>query len=98
VSESDKKIRCATHGVLDRAYLCQHLFGSLTTGVPVGFHFPAEPDVHAEAWCSVCDAVWDEGEDECTPAVEASLGLKVVCTACYDRAKGISQAGGKRDR
>jgi len=44
------------------------------------------------------DQVWDEAKDECTPEVVTSLELKVVCAACYDRAKGIWLAGRKRDQ
>ena len=97
-SETEKKIRCRTHGFQDRAYVCQHLFGSMSTGISVGFHCSDEMEPHSDAWCSLCDRVWDEAGGECTPAVVASLGLKVVCAACYDRAKGIWLAGGKRDQ
>ena len=93
----DEKIRCATHGIQARAYICQHLFGSMWTGIAIGFHCSNEAEPHSDAWCSVCDAVWDAAADECTPEVEESLGLKVVCAACYDRAKSIWLAAGKRD-
>jgi hypothetical protein len=86
------------HGLQDRTYVCQHLFGSMLTGIPVGFHCSDEALPRSDAWCSACDAVWDEADSECTPEVEASLGLKVVCAACYDRAKGIALARGKRDQ
>jgi hypothetical protein len=98
MSESEQQIRCATHGLQERAYVCQHLFGSMATGVPVGFHCSDESEPRSDAWCSACDWAWDEAEGECTPDVVASLGLKVVCAACYDRARGIWRTAGKRDQ
>jgi hypothetical protein len=49
---SDEQIRCATHGLQPRAYVCQHLFGSMSTGVAVGFHCSDNSDPHPDAWCS----------------------------------------------
>jgi hypothetical protein len=98
MSESESQIHCMTHGFQQRAYVCQHLFGSMSTGSPVGFHSSDEAEPHSDAWCSACDQVWDEAKDECTPEVVKSLGLKVVCAACYDRAKGSWRAAGKCDQ
>ena len=91
-----KKIRCAAHGYQDRAYLCQHLFDSMSTGVPVGWNCTDETELQGHAWCSICETVWDGAEDECTPEVEACMELRIVCAGCYRCAEDVWLAAARR--
>ncbi len=35
-------VKCKTHGVQQAAYVCQHIVGSMHSGIPVGFHWSRE--------------------------------------------------------
>lgn len=92
-----QKIKCDVHGWQQQTFVCQHIAQSLHTGVPVGFHWPAEQEeLRPDAWCSDCEqARVAAGGDDWTPEVEAKLGIKLLCGACYDSAKSIWLKGRK---
>jgi hypothetical protein len=39
---NNSKVQCETHGWQEESFVCQHIATSLQTGVPVGFHWPAD--------------------------------------------------------
>jgi hypothetical protein len=95
MSESTK-VKCATHGWQEESFVCQHIAQSLRTGVPVGFHWPAgATSPHPDAWCSSCEAARIAAGGEWTSEVEEELSIKVLCGACYERAKSIWSKGYK---
>lgn len=90
------KIKCNTHGWQQEAFVCQHIVGSLHSGVPVGFHWPAEStEPHPDAWCTACEETRLEAGGEWTPEAEVILGVKLLCAACYEYAKDIWARGYK---
>jgi hypothetical protein len=92
----DRKVKCSTHGWQSEAFVCQHIFESLHTGIPVGFHWPEGSDsLHPDAWCSDCESARLEAGGEWTEEVEAILGVKLLCGACYEHAKSIWANGRK---
>ena len=95
MGDSDK-VECASHGWQAKAYACQHIVESLRTGVPVGFHWPEDQfDPHPDAWCTDCEERRLAAGGEWTPEVEAQLRIKLICGACYERAKSIWDKGRK---
>lgn len=85
-----RKITCSIHGVQEETFVCQHIVESLRTGIPVGFSWAADDDeVRPNAWCAACEKARVEAGGEWTPEVEKKLGVKLLCGACYDRAKLI---------
>lgn len=92
-----QKVKCDVHGWQQETFVCQHIAKSLHTGIPVGFHWSAEQiEPRPDAWCSACEqARVAAGGDDWTPEVEAKLGVKLLCGACYDSAKTIWLKGRK---
>lgn len=91
-----EKVKCAVHGWQAETFVCQHIWNSLSTGVPVGFHWSAESmSEHPDAWCSSCEEARREAGGGWTPAVEEKLNVKLLCGACYEHAKRICLNGQK---
>jgi hypothetical protein len=92
VSENHRdKIQCETHGLQQETFVCQHLVQSLQTGIYCGFWCAEDPDnPRPDAWCNVCEELVNKvggWNDES----EAFAGIKLLCGACYDRAKAINE-------
>jgi len=82
-------VECEKHGEQEQTFVCQHLFRSLTTREPVGFHFSDFP--RGDAWCAACEevrvregGVWNERSEE-------FAGIKLLCGACYDEIKKLHE-------
>ncbi len=89
----DGKVRCATHGLQDRAQVCRHIADSMLSGIPVGFHWPAAfVGPHADAWCTECERARIDAGGEWVPELKDQLSIKVLCGSCYEYAKGIWDA------
>jgi hypothetical protein len=90
------KVKCKTHGVQQAAYVCQHIVGSMHSGVPVGFHCSVEGGAERpDAWCSSCEGARRRGSGEWTDELMAMVQVSVLCGACYDHAKDIWLRGRK---
>jgi hypothetical protein len=90
------KVKCKTHGVQQAAYVCQHIVGSMHTGVPVGFHLAANDETERpNAWCSACEGARRQGSGEWSEELMEMVQVSVLCTACYDHAKDIWLRGKK---
>ena len=74
---------CESHGNLQAAFVCQHLF----SGSGRGFNWaedPDDPDARCpDAWCNACEAIWQE-EGEWNEHAMAFADIKVVCVLCYE--------------
>lgn len=91
-----KKVNCSVHGMQEETFVCQHIVQSLRTGIPVGFHWPAEQTgSRPDAWCSDCEKARVEAGGDWTPEVEKKLGIKLLCGSCYDDARAIWAKGRK---
>jgi hypothetical protein len=90
------KVKCDVHGTQDEAFVCQHIFRSLHTGVPVGFYWADEyPSKHPDAWCSACEEARVAAGGEWMDEAYELLDIKLVCGACHDYAKDIWLRGHK---
>lgn len=88
MDEETAYIECREHGKQQAAYVCRHIVQSLGDGKPRGFwSSEASPDnPRPDSWCSECEEMVNrvgEWNDES----EAFAGVKLLCGACYDRAK-----------
>jgi hypothetical protein len=78
-------IHCDTHGESEKAYVCTHLIGELTS---LGFNRrkPTKRDPFPDAWCDDCEIIrvahggWNEESEKF-----AKIGL--LCSGCYERAR-----------
>jgi hypothetical protein len=96
MSETARQVRCSAHGLQDETLVCEHIIGSMHSGVPVGFHWPAESGQRRpDAWCSACEHARVEAGGDWTAEVMKIVNPKVLCGACYDHAKAIWEAGRK---
>ena len=91
-----EKIKCAIHGWQEESFVCQHIASTLSTGVPVGFHWSSgSTSRHPDAWCSACEAARVQAGGEWTLEVQEKLKIKLLCGACYEHAKSIWSTGRK---
>lgn len=70
--------------------MCQHIVWSLHTNSAVGFHW-SEDDAgsHPNEWCSDCDAVMPFGDMEWSQDLKDRVGIRDLCSSCYERDKDI---------
>ncbi|MCA6124681.1 hypothetical protein J6500_22710 [Bradyrhizobium sp. WSM 1704] len=83
------EVRCATHGLQQATFVCQHIADGLLTRNRVGFFWTDETpeNPRPDAWCSACnDRVQATNGDWIGEAL-AHLEVKTLCGACYDMAK-----------
>jgi hypothetical protein len=86
-------VLCPQHGQVSPAFVCRHLFEELLHNelTPIGFF---EPDVQAEepnGWCRQCDAIMAR-EGGWNDTSEAFAEVKLVCSACFARARAAQRA------
>ena len=91
MSENQQYVECCEHGRQQATYVCQHVAQSLTDNQPRGFWWsddsPENP--RPDAWCGECEALVNKlgaWNDES----ESFAGVKLICGACYDRAKELN--------
>ena len=92
MEEELRYVECCEHGRQQETFVCQHIVQSLKDGIPRGF-WSAEADENhprPDSWCNECEKlVTSVGEwnDE----TETFAGVKLLCGACYDRAKEMNE-------
>jgi len=74
-------VDCGEHGKRVAAVVCCHLLKP--EGVPVGFIENSSEPNDLQAWCSKCEALFDE-EDGMTKKFRAFNKMSVVCVNCYE--------------
>ena len=86
-----KTVECDLHSPQPTTFVCQQIAESLHTGIPVGFFWPEiTEEPRPNAWCAECnERVTATGGEWVGPAAE-SLGAKILCGMCYDKAKRLS--------
>ena len=97
MSDEGHYVECCEHGKQPATYVCQHTVQSLRDGKPRGFWSSVESpeNPRPDSWCSACEDVVNrvgEWNDES----EAFAGVKLLCGACYDKAKQMNLANRKR--
>ena len=91
MSNNEHVVECAEHGEQQATYVCQHIVQTLKDGKARGFWWADDPDnPRPDAWCSECEAKVQETNGEWNDESEAFAGVKLLCGACYDRAKQIN--------
>jgi hypothetical protein len=87
----EQKITCELHGERERSFVCQHIFESLLTHKKAGFHQAVDTESkYPDAWCDQCEIIWGEVGGQWTDELEKRLGIKLLCSACYDLAKDLN--------
>jgi hypothetical protein len=82
---------CPIHGEQPETFVCQHVVQTLRDGVPRGFFWANNTnETRPDAWCSDCNSRVATSAGEWTPEAEALAGVRLICAACYDRAKAIN--------
>tara|TARA_R110001599_G_C12225620_1_gene657670 strand:+ start:1781 stop:2092 length:312 start_codon:yes stop_codon:yes gene_type:complete len=91
MSAGDGYVECCEHGKQQATYVCQHIVQGLQDGEPRGFWSSGErPDnSRPDSWCSACEEVVNRA-GEWNDESEAFAGVKLLCGACYDRAKEMN--------
>ena len=85
------KIRCGTHGEVNRAFVCGHLFAERKT--PLGF-FEAEfdpDDPELEGWCQACEEMVLRDGDW-TEETTAAADIRLVCEFCFETIRAFHRA------
>jgi hypothetical protein len=89
-----RQIECAQHGLQDETFVCQHVVQGLRDGKPYGFWWASDSDSpRPDAWCTACDELVAQNDGEWTGDAAASANIKLLCGACYDRARAMNVPG-----
>lgn len=97
MSTDEHYVECHLHGKQQATYVCQHIVQSLQDQQPRGFWSSEESpeNPRPDSWCSDCEDMVNkigEWNDES----EAFAGVKLICGACYDRARLMNMAPSKK--
>jgi hypothetical protein len=98
MSEAGKYIECCEHGKQQATYVCQHTVQTLSDNVTRGF-WSAEPeagDSRPDSWCSACEEMVNETGGAWNDESEEFAGVRLICGACYDRAKQLNIGSKKK--
>ena len=91
MNEPTKKIECDEHGLQDETFVCQHIVQSLTDNQPYGFWWPGDSEqARPDAWCTACNELNHAEGGEWTEKALELASVKLLCGACYDKAKAIN--------
>ena len=95
--EEEKYVECCEHGKQQSTYVCQHIVQSLENGEPRGFCCSTESpnNPRPDAWCNECEVRVNEA-GEWNDETEAFAGVKLLCGACYDKAKKFNPGKDKK--
>ena len=93
MSKTTTNVDCPEHGLQQETFVCQHIVQGLSDGRRVGFFHARDPEnPRPDAWCAECNERVRAQGGEWTGDAEAQLGAKLLCGACYDRAKTFHTA------
>lgn len=84
MTDARNTVNCDKHGVVGKAFVCQHLAERLhNQEPPIGFFTPDEQNKEQPAaWCTACDQVLSR-EGEWNDASEQFAGVTLICTKCF---------------
>ncbi len=96
MSEEERFVECDEHGKQQATYVCQHTVQTLIDKKPRGFWWSNDADnPRPDAWCSECEVKIQETDGEWNDESEAFASIKLLCGACYDKAKEINLGSSK---
>jgi hypothetical protein len=88
------RVQCATHGLQDATYVCQHIADGLHARKRVGFFWAIDPqNPRSDAYCSECNARVDANSGEWIGEALELLNPQILCGAWYDLAKEFHMGG-----
>jgi len=91
---STRKVDCSAHGAQDETFVCQHIVQGLRDGIAYGFWWADDPEnPRPDAWCTACNEIVAASGGEWTSEGEKFAGVKLLCGACYDRARAMNLRG-----
>lgn len=92
-AKSSSPVHCASHGLQERAYVCQHF----SKHEKVGFFEPYaadseehDPDEGLQAWCQECERVLKE-EGEWTKRALEFARFRWCCSGCFQEIKNFNR-------
>lgn len=74
-----KDVQCNSHGARRAAFVCDHLYASLTTRAAVGLTWFEDDDGELQAFCDGC---WEADIEEFKR--RNAGGPRVICKSCLD--------------
>jgi hypothetical protein len=80
-------VDCDLHGKQQQTFVCEHLVHGEGLGF---FQADEQENPRPDAWCSRCELI-RQAHGDWTEESEKLLGVKLLCGACYDRAKERNQ-------
>lgn len=84
----NENVECPEHGCQQATYVCQHIVQGLAERRTNGFWASDNPDnPRSDAWCTACNELLNEKGGDWNDETEAYAGVKLLCGACYDRAR-----------
>ena len=85
------KVRCEIHGEQDETFVCQHVVQGLIENTAYGFWWADDPtNPRPDAWCTTCNVLVAQANGEWTNEVLEIAKVKLLCGACYDKAKAMN--------
>jgi hypothetical protein len=89
MSDSEHRIKCATHGEASCTYVCSHLASDPRQRWYC--NYPSEEDPWPDAWCGACEQAFQQ-QGEWNEQNTQNRSVKLLCHSCYDEFKGSSVA------
>ena len=90
MEDARNSVRCSTHGLQPKAFVCCHIRQSLDTHQAVGFHWSSSDDgEYPDAWCADCEDAVVAAGGEWTETVLQQVKVTLICGSCYQAAKAI---------
>lgn len=86
-------VECGEHGTQSATFVCCHIVEGLITGTRPGFFQAFDlGNPRPDAWCAKCESRVQAAGGDWTDEAEAFADVTLLCAACYDRAKALSEA------
>ena len=87
MSQPINTVDCGLHGKQQQTFVCEHLVHGEGLGF---FQADDQENPRPDAWCAGCELLRKEHGDW-TEESEKLIGVKLLCGACYDRAKKLNR-------
>jgi hypothetical protein len=87
-----KTIQCATHGLGELVFVCDHLLQTSHDGVARGAYIFFDAEKTMSAWCKECDdrATASEGQPDREPL---KFDVKTLCRTCFEPIRRLNGGG-----
>lgn len=86
-----RSVQCPEHGTQQETFVCQHVVQGLREKSAYGFWLADDPEnPRPDAWCTSCNDALHKAGGEWNEETEALAYVKLLCGACYDKAKSMN--------